>query len=217
MRLMDLFCPSFLFYVWRDCSRIDDNMPAIALCDVAQRMDWHHFISGHQMGVGQESGAFYKVAFSRRYRNTKANFCGGDGCRGGRAVLRSDISLGKWRYICVISRDRRRTNRVERGFSIWHTARPWAPSFEAQSIFIKLQSFLQGREISRFYLGGHSKGGNLAVYAATTCDEEVKRRIGKIYIMDGPGFLPDFMDTLDYDGVKDKILKLFQTSPLWVC
>lgn len=26
--------------------------------------------------------------------------------------------------------------------------------------------------------------------------------------MDGPGFRPDFMDTLDYDGVKDKILKI---------
>ncbi len=41
-----------------------------------------------------------------------------------------------------------------------------------------------------------------------TCDEDVKRRIGKIYNMDGPGFRPDFMDTLDYDGVKDKILKI---------
>lgn len=25
--------------------KIDENMPAITLCDVAQRMDWHHFIS----------------------------------------------------------------------------------------------------------------------------------------------------------------------------
>ncbi|MDE7479386.1 MAG: DUF2974 domain-containing protein, partial [Lachnospiraceae bacterium] len=36
----------------------------------------------------------------------------------------------------------------------------------------------------RFYLGGHSKGVNLAVYAAMTCDENIKRRIGKIYNMD---------------------------------
>ena len=38
----------------------------------------------------------------------------------------------------------------------------------------------------RFYLGGHSKGGNLAVYAAMTCDETVKHKIGRIYNMDGP-------------------------------
>jgi hypothetical protein len=60
----------------------------------------------------------------------------------------------------------------------------------------------------RFYLGGHSKGGNLAVYAAMTCDEKIKRRIGRIYNMDGPGFRPDFMEKLDYDNIKDKILKI---------
>ncbi len=60
----------------------------------------------------------------------------------------------------------------------------------------------------RIYLGGHSKGGNLAVYAAMTCEDAIKRRIGKIYNMDGPGFRPDFMSTLDYAGIKDKILKI---------
>ncbi|MDE7479387.1 MAG: hypothetical protein K2M91_15875 [Lachnospiraceae bacterium] len=25
--------------------KIDDNMPAVALCDIAQKMDWHNFIS----------------------------------------------------------------------------------------------------------------------------------------------------------------------------
>lgn len=37
-------------------------------------------------------------------------------------------------------------------------------------------------------VGGHSKGGNLAVYAATFCGERVQRRIGDVYNNDGPGF-----------------------------
>ena len=37
-------------------------------------------------------------------------------------------------------------------------------------------------------LGGHSKGGNLAIYAAMHCDWEVKRRILRVYNNDGPGF-----------------------------
>ncbi len=41
-----------------------------------------------------------------------------------------------------------------------------------------------------------------------TCDETVKHKIGRIYNMDGPGFRPDFMKKLDYDGIKDKILKI---------
>ncbi len=35
---------------------------------------------------------------------------------------------------------------------------------------------------------GHSKGGNLAVYASLFCEEEVRRRIKAVYNNDGPGF-----------------------------
>lgn len=38
------------------------------------------------------------------------------------------------------------------------------------------------------YLGGHSKGGNLAVYAAVCCPEAVAARITRTFSHDGPGF-----------------------------
>lgn len=41
--------------------------------------------------------------------------------------------------------------------------------------------------------GGHSKGGNLAMYAATNADEKVRERISDVYNYDGPG-LSDKMD-----------------------
>lgn len=37
-------------------------------------------------------------------------------------------------------------------------------------------------------VGGHSKGGNLAVYAAAMSDEAIQRRILAVYNNDGPGF-----------------------------
>lgn len=49
-------------------------------------------------------------------------------------------------------------------------------------------------------VGGHSKGGNLAVYAATFCGKRVQRRIGDVYNNDGPGFelsitqVPEFQE-----------------------
>ena len=42
---------------------------------------------------------------------------------------------------------------------------------------------------ARLITGGHSKGGNLAVYAAAFCREAVRNRISAIYSNDGPGFL----------------------------
>ncbi len=43
----------------------------------------------------------------------------------------------------------------------------------------------------RFYVGGHSKGGNLAEYAALTCSDETYSLIRCVYNHDGPSFYED--------------------------
>lgn len=65
-----------------------------------------------------------------------------------------------------------------------------------------------------FYVGGHSKGGNLAVYAAMNCSEEVCRRIKKIYSLDGPGFLPETVENTNYPLIADKIVRVIPRSSL---
>lgn len=40
----------------------------------------------------------------------------------------------------------------------------------------------------KFRLGGHSKGGNLALYASANLPKRYKKRIAEIYNNDGPGF-----------------------------
>ena len=37
-------------------------------------------------------------------------------------------------------------------------------------------------------MGGHSKGGNLAAFAAATCDDAVRDRIIEVWCNDSPGF-----------------------------
>lgn len=54
---------------------------------------------------------------------------------------------------------------------------------------------------------GHSKGGNLAVYAAAKCGENVQRRIRRIYNFDGPGFWDAFMEDEDYGRIALRIRK----------
>ena len=51
-----------------------------------------------------------------------------------------------------------------------------------------LKAAAQRRRESILLTGGHSKGGNLAVYAAVHCPEELSPRIGGIYSFDSPGF-----------------------------
>lgn len=54
-------------------------------------------------------------------------------------------------------------------------------------------------------LGGHSKGGNLAVYAAAMCDPGIKTRILEIYNNDGPGFDSGFISSCAYQEIREKI------------
>ena len=54
-------------------------------------------------------------------------------------------------------------------------------------------------------VGGHSKGGNLAVYAAAEVNPAVQDHIGIIYNNDGPGFAAEFLRSPGYLRVRGKI------------
>ena len=53
--------------------------------------------------------------------------------------------------------------------------------------------------------GGHSKGGNLAVYAAIKCAPEVQKRIIGVYNHDGPGFKDSLFESAGFLKIKDRI------------
>lgn len=55
------------------------------------------------------------------------------------------------------------------------------------------------------YLGGHSKGGNLAVFAASRCPPKVRDRIRSVYNLDGPGFTAAFLTSPGYQELLPRI------------
>jgi len=57
---------------------------------------------------------------------------------------------------------------------------------------------------SKFILVGHSKGGNLGVYAASFINEKFNSRIDKIYNNDGPGFQPKIINSEEYNSILAK-------------
>ena len=54
-------------------------------------------------------------------------------------------------------------------------------------------------------LGGHSKGGNLAVYAAVTAKKAIRPRISAVWTNDGPGFQQEFVDSGVFADMVDRI------------
>lgn len=54
-------------------------------------------------------------------------------------------------------------------------------------------------------VGGHSKGGNLAVYASAFCKPKVQQRIINVYNNDGPGFCDKVIKSKEYKNILDRV------------
>ncbi|MBQ8962158.1 MAG: DUF2974 domain-containing protein [Ruminococcus sp.] len=55
-------------------------------------------------------------------------------------------------------------------------------------------------------VGGHSKGGNLAIYASAFARPEIRSRIAQIYSFDGPGFREEITSSDGYSEILPRVL-----------
>ena len=81
---------------------------------------------------------------------------------------------------------------------------------EAVDYFNKVAKALEGE----FILGGHSKGGNFAMYAAAFCEAQYKERILKVYNNDGPGFRDEVIQSNEFQEMLPKILTVAPQSSI---
>jgi hypothetical protein len=66
-----------------------------------------------------------------------------------------------------------------------------------------------GAEISGpIRVGGHSKGGNFAIYASAFCDREIQDRIITVYTNDGPGFRNEVMEREAFKRILPKVVSI---------
>jgi hypothetical protein len=66
----------------------------------------------------------------------------------------------------------------------------------------------------KIYAGGHSKGGNLAVYAASFSAKVVRDRIVHVYACDAPGFRPELIRRAEYRAMLSKITRIVPDSSI---
>ena len=81
----------------------------------------------------------------------------------------------------------------------------WVPAQrDALEYLERIAADIEGELI----LGGHSKGGNLAVYAAVNAPEEIQKRIRAVYNNDGPGFRESIQHTAGYERMAERIISI---------
>lgn len=59
--------------------------------------------------------------------------------------------------------------------------------------------------VNNLYIGGHSKGGNLAIFASVMTDSSIRNKITSIFNFDGPGFKKEFLENKNYKEICPKI------------
>jgi len=83
-----------------------------------------------------------------------------------------------------------------------------------QAYSMKYLNMVVDRLRNPIILGGHSKGGNLAIYAAMNCRPAVQERIQKIYCMDGPGFRAETLRDCHYEKIESRTERVVPQSSI---
>ena len=84
----------------------------------------------------------------------------------------------------------------------------------SQKMAVKYLNKVLLETTKKVYVGGHSKGGNLAIYAASKTFFFNQLRIKRIFSHDGPGFVKEFFNSKKYHFIKNKIDKTIPASSI---
>lgn len=77
-----------------------------------------------------------------------------------------------------------------------------------------LESAASAFPVGALYVCGHSKGGNLAVYASAFCARDVQDRIVAVRSLDGPGFLPEVVAREGFLRIKSRTVTVVPQSSM---
>ena len=152
-------------------------------------------------------------SFANRKKAFEAMAAGArfSGCRVHHAIALTDAEIGmQFSAMCLDLPDGttcvafRGTDNTLIGwredFNMAYTTR--VPAQEAAILYLARAAALSKRPLR---LVGHSKGGNLAVYAAAYAKKRVQDRIESIWSYDGPGMNRETSQTEEYLRIRDKI------------
>lgn len=139
-----------------------------------------------------------------RYKDIRLNHCRAISCH---EEIKQFFSVSYFinDYIYVAYRG------TDYSFYAWHEdfMMAYIKEIPSQKEAINYLSYIYEKYKMKMIVGGHSKGGNLALYSSIYSSEELSDNIIRIYNYDGPGFNnPDIYLNNNYLKLKDRIISL---------
>lgn len=84
----------------------------------------------------------------------------------------------------------------------------------AQKEAVRYLNKVVGLFSPKIYVGGHSKGGNLALVASMFCKSIVRHKIKKVFNYDGPGLRKKEFESKEYKKISSKLVTYVPKSSL---
>lgn len=174
----------------------------IRLLDILTHEDRNKLFADERYEKANRS-LFEAMVFSKRYQRMKLNHY----------AVRTDIETETQFCAVTCQLDNALTFVAYRGTD--ETLVGWKEDLNmtflcpvpAQQYAVEYLNAVGGRIKTPLIIGGHSKGGNLSVYAALKCKKEIKERITAIYNNDGPGFRREVFADGEYEKLLSRITK----------
>ncbi len=85
----------------------------------------------------------------------------------------------------------------------------YVPSQKSAQNYLK---FVMDKIKMPVYVGGHSKGGNLAIFAAANIENKLQDRIKEVHAFDAPGFMPEIIKLEGMKRIENKIINFCPNS-----
>lgn len=90
----------------------------------------------------------------------------------------------------------------------------YMPVTEGQEMALcYLNSHFSGYD-GNIMVGGHSKGGNFAVYSSAFANPDIREHITRVFSNDGPGFIDEILSSKEYAEVLPKVTSIIPESTL---
>ena len=84
----------------------------------------------------------------------------------------------------------------------------------AQTASVRYLTGVAGQTAGPLRIGGHSKGGNLAIYAASQCSQHIQDRVVAVYSNDGPGLDVATFTSDGYMRIRDRFYSFVPQSSI---
>ena len=206
-----LVLAQFIYLKWDGLvPSISDKREAVYLLDIVEGMDYSHVFSDERYRKDNLE-LFEAMVVSKRYGRMQMNYF-------------SDITsvLAETQFSAMtVFLEEGPTVIIYRGTD--ETMVGWKEDFNmsfkepvtGQSLSAMYLQQVSELIVGNYIVTGHSKGGNFAVYASMNVEDKIQDRIEKVYSFDSPGFRPEILESVDFNKIKDRIVKFMPHSSIF--